>query len=41
MKQLHNILNQYSELFGQEPAGTVCAYDREIVNKRCLYMWVS
>ncbi len=41
MKQLHNILNQYSAWFGQEPAGIVCAYDSEIVDKRCLYTWVS
>lgn len=41
MKQLPNIFNQYSELFGQEPAGAVCVYDSRIVDKRCLYTWVS
>lgn len=41
MKQLRNILNQHSAGFRQEPAGIVCAYDSEIVEKRCLYTWVS
>jgi len=41
MKQLHHILNQYSELFGQGPVGTVCILESEIVDKRCLYTWVS
>lgn len=41
MKQLRNILNQHSTGFGQEPRGMVCAYDSEIVDKRCLYTWVS
>lgn len=41
MKQLHNILNQPSVIFGQEPTGTVCVFGSEIVDKRCLYTWVS
>lgn len=41
MKQLHNIFNQYSELFGQEPVGKLCILDSEIVDERCLYTWVS
>lgn len=41
MKQLHNILNECSAGFRQEPAGIVRAYDIEIVDKRCLYTWVS
>ncbi|WP_318848630.1 hypothetical protein [Chryseobacterium sp. JV558] len=41
MKQLHNIFNQYSRLFGQEPAGVLCILDSEIVDERCLYTWVS
>ncbi len=41
MKQLHHIFNQYSRLFGQEPKGSLCIYDREIVDKRCLYTWIS
>ncbi|SFK34205.1 hypothetical protein [Chryseobacterium indologenes] len=41
MKQLHNIFNQYSRLFGQEPVMSLCILDLEIVDKRCLYTWVS
>ncbi|PWN60408.1 hypothetical protein C1634_015785 [Chryseobacterium viscerum] len=41
MKQLHNIFNQYSRLFGQEPTGVLCIFDSEIVDERCLYTWVS
>lgn len=41
MKQLHSIFNQYSKLFGQEPTGVACILDRGIVDKRCLYTWVS
>ncbi|PRB84827.1 hypothetical protein CQ022_00650 [Chryseobacterium culicis] len=41
MKQLHSIFNQYSRLFGQEPTGVACILDRGIVDKRCLYTWVS
>ena len=41
MKQLHNIFNQYSELFGQDPAGVLYILGSEIVEERCLYTWVS
>ncbi|AYZ10708.1 hypothetical protein EGY05_01525 [Chryseobacterium arthrosphaerae] len=41
MKQLHNIFNLYSELFGQKPAGGLCILGSEIVDERCLYTWVS
>ncbi|WP_262912507.1 MULTISPECIES: hypothetical protein [unclassified Chryseobacterium] len=41
MKQLHSIFNQYSGLFGQEPVGSLCILDNEMVDKRCLYTWVS
>lgn len=41
MKQLHNILNQYSRPFGQEPAGAVYLDFSKVFDKRCLYTWVS
>ncbi|WP_312287697.1 hypothetical protein [Chryseobacterium gleum] len=41
MKQLHNIFNQYSRLFGQEPTGVACILESGIVDKRCLFTWVS
>ncbi|MDR6528226.1 hypothetical protein J2787_003645 [Chryseobacterium rhizosphaerae] len=41
MKQLHNIFNLYSRVFGQEPISPLCIIDGGIVDKRCLYTWVS
>lgn len=41
MKQLHNISNQFSRVYGIQPQGLVCLLDREFMNERCLYMWVS
>ncbi len=42
MKHLQNIPNQYSSLKGQDPKGSLMlCLDREFVEKRCLYTWVS
>ncbi|KQT17081.1 hypothetical protein ASG31_12075 [Chryseobacterium sp. Leaf404] len=42
MKHLQNIPNQYSTLKGLEPKGILMlCHDHELVEKRCLYTWVS
>lgn len=41
MKQLHNISNLDSRLYGQGPKGYACMLDSEFIDKRCLYTWVS
>ncbi len=37
MKQLLNIFNQSSGVYGQEPKGFVCLNESGFVDKRCLY----
>lgn len=41
MKQLHNKSAQYSRLHRQDPMILACITDSGVVDKRCLYKWVS
>ena len=41
MKYSQHISDQFSGLHGQDPKGCECFLANGIVEKRCLYQWVS